>query len=371
MQSNGTWSPDGKYVVFARSEAYHSSTLRETRRGLSRAEDVAEFLNGEKTFKFDLWRVPFNDGKGGEAEPMLGASNNGMSNYFPEFSPDGKWIVFCRAKSFMLLQPDSELYIIPAEGGEARRLECNTNRMNSWHSWSPNGKWLVFSSKAYSPYTQLFLTHMDEQGHAARPVVLSHFTSAKMAANIPEFVNAQPDAIAHIGEKFVDDLSYVQAGKYNVQEGDFDEAIAAFEKALEINPNNVEAHLAWGNALMALNKLDEAESHYRRAIALDPQHRHARWLLGAVYEKRGDVAAAIGAYRESLEVDPQYALAHQAIGRLQLRTGQIEAGRNELLKAARLRSDQSVALHRFGQFLFPRAEADAGDANVSTRFGER
>lgn len=73
-----------------------------------------------------------------------------MSNYFARFSPDGKWIVFCKAKSFMLLQPDSELYIVPAQGGEARRLRCNTSRMNSWHSWSRNGKWLVFSSKARS-----------------------------------------------------------------------------------------------------------------------------------------------------------------------------------------------------------------------------
>jgi len=26
-----------------------------------------------------------------------------MSNYFAKYSPDGKWIVFCKAKSFMLL----------------------------------------------------------------------------------------------------------------------------------------------------------------------------------------------------------------------------------------------------------------------------
>ena len=39
-----------------------------------------------------------------------------MSNYFAKYSPDGNWIVFCKAKSFMLLQPDSELYIIPAAG---------------------------------------------------------------------------------------------------------------------------------------------------------------------------------------------------------------------------------------------------------------
>ena len=37
--------------------------------------------------------------------------------------------------------------------------------MNSWHSFSPNGRWLVFSSKSRSPYTQMFLTHVDEQGN--------------------------------------------------------------------------------------------------------------------------------------------------------------------------------------------------------------
>src|ERR1017187_6838874 len=89
----------------------------------------------------------------------------------------------------MLLQPDSALYIIPAEGGEARRLKCNTARMNSWHSWSPNSRWLVFSSKANSPYTQLFLTHIDEQGESSPPVVLANFTAPDRAANIPEFVN--------------------------------------------------------------------------------------------------------------------------------------------------------------------------------------
>ena len=87
-------------------------------------DECQEFLDGRQDFQFDLYRIPFNDGKGGTAEPLAGASHNGMSNYFPKYSPDGKWIVFCKAKSFMLLQPDSELYIIPAEGGEARRLDA-------------------------------------------------------------------------------------------------------------------------------------------------------------------------------------------------------------------------------------------------------
>ncbi len=207
VQANPVWSPDAKYIVFARAKTYIFKFTADKSRVLLTDEQRAE-LEG-KPFRYDLYRIPYNDGKGGEPEPLEGASNNGMSNYFPKYSPDGKWIIFCKAKSYMLLQPDSELYIMPAQGGEARRLRCNTDRMNSWHSWSPNSRWLVFSSKAYTDYTQLFLTHIDEQGRSTPPVVLSHFTAPDRAANIPEFVNAKPSAIRKIRKQFLNEYPYV------------------------------------------------------------------------------------------------------------------------------------------------------------------
>ena len=130
---------------------------------------LAERANdpNETRVQFDLYRVPFNGGQGGRAEPIAGAAGNGMSNSFPKVSPDGRWIVFVQARNGQLMRPDSQLYIVPASGGQARRMRCNTPLMNSWHSFSPNGRWLVFSSKSRSPYTQMFLTHIDEQGRAA------------------------------------------------------------------------------------------------------------------------------------------------------------------------------------------------------------
>jgi len=122
VQSNPAWRPDGKYVVFARAKAYDLKRPSASGKVLLSPEDCEEFLKEGKPFLFNLYRIPFNDGKGGTPEPIQGASNNGMSNYFAKYSPDGKWIIFCKAKSYMLLQPDSELYIIPAEGGKARRL---------------------------------------------------------------------------------------------------------------------------------------------------------------------------------------------------------------------------------------------------------
>lgn len=198
VQSNPSWSPDGKYVVFARSRLPKLGWVKGEDAVLVIPEECEKYVKRSEKLVFDLYRVPFNDGKGGEAEPLRGASGDGMSNYFAKYSPDGKWIVFCKAKSFMLLQPDSELYIIPAEGGEARRLKGNTSRMNSWHTWSPNSRWLAFTSKLNGPYSQLFLTHVDEQGESTPPVELANFSSTDRAANIPEFVNLPPDAIRRI-----------------------------------------------------------------------------------------------------------------------------------------------------------------------------
>jgi len=65
-------------------------------------EEAHEFTEEGKTFQYDLYRIPFNEGRGGVPEPLAGASDNGMSNYFPKYSPDGKWIVFCKCTSFRL-----------------------------------------------------------------------------------------------------------------------------------------------------------------------------------------------------------------------------------------------------------------------------
>jgi len=151
VQTNAVWSPDGKEIVFARTTAYHAERLDQKNSALVDEKDVPEFTVEKRPFKYDLYRIPFNDGKGGRAELVKGAGENGMSNFFPKYSPDGKWVVFCKAKNYMLLQPDSELWIVPAKGGKARRLEYNTARMNSWHSWSSNSRWLVFSSKVNGP----------------------------------------------------------------------------------------------------------------------------------------------------------------------------------------------------------------------------
>jgi len=92
-----------------------------------------------------------------------------MSNNFPRVSPDGRWVVFVQCHNGQLLRPDSQLYIIPLEGGKARRMRCNTPLMNSWHSFSPNGHWLVFHPRAARPTRRCFSRTWTKKAMTAPP----------------------------------------------------------------------------------------------------------------------------------------------------------------------------------------------------------
>jgi len=350
VQTNGTWSPDGKTIVFSRSrdQAYDPPGLRRHDSVLVPTREADEFLKGGRKFTYDLYRIPFNDGKGGKAEPIPGASNNGVSNYFPKFSPDGKWIVFCKAKSFMLLQPDSALYLIPAEGGEARRLRCNTGRMNSWHSWSPNGKWLVFSSKAYSVYTQLFLTHIDERGQSTPPAVLANFTERNRAANIPEFANVRPGAIKRIHAEFLDDTNYLRAGLEFSRQDDCENAVGLYRKALEVNPNNAAALASLGSCLLRLGKPQEAMSHLTRAVEAEPDLANAHSSLGMALSRQNRIPEAVESFRRALRLDPDLALPHLYLGTLLQQLGALEEAEAHLHEAVRLDPHDPFAHYNLG-----------------------
>jgi tetratricopeptide (TPR) repeat protein len=308
VQSNPTWSPDGKSIVFARTEVYQKDSIADASSILLNENDVPEFIEDKEPFKFNLYRVPFNEGRGGTAEPIEGASHNGMSNFFAKFSPDGKWIVFTKAENYMLLMPDSELYIVPAAGGEARRLRANTPLMNSWHSFSSNGRWLVFSSKANTPYTQLFLTHIDEEGRSTPPVVLDRFTGTYGAANIPEFVPLPADAIAQIKEQFLDAYSFLRAGIANERTGNYPAAVKAYERGLEVEPENVELLNAMGFALFQQGKSEEAVGALEKALAVDPKHWKAHNNMALASIDIGELEMAEAHYRESLAIEPQPAI---------------------------------------------------------------
>ena len=263
VQTNAVWSPDSKFVVFARAQARAPETPGQNPPKHSNDPE-------ETQIKYDLYRIPFNGGKGGVPVPIEGASNNGMSNSFPKVSPDGRWIVFVQSRNAELMRPDSQLYIVPFEGGVARRLRCNTPLMNSWHSFSPNGHWLVFSSKSRSPYTQMLLTHLDKEGNASPAILIDNATAANRAVNIPEFVNIPSDGLLKIDVPAAESYRLLDLASGLADQGKIDEAIAEWRTVLEMDPRNASAHNSLGAALVIKGNTAEGRKHLQEAHEIDP-----------------------------------------------------------------------------------------------------
>ena len=198
IQISPAWSPDEKTVAFARGRAAQKlwDVLGNKKFLDAGAGEDIHTLNQKHPMQFDLWHVPFNSGAGGEPAPLRGACANGKSNYFPRYTPDGRWIVFCQSDTGLVSQPTSRLMIIPAAGGTARPMRCNRQELNSYHSFAPNGRWMAFSSKPDTQrLTRVFLTHLDENGHSSPAVQLHRIGE-------PGFATILPEAVAFAGDGF-------------------------------------------------------------------------------------------------------------------------------------------------------------------------
>ncbi len=341
VQTNAVWSPDGKYLVFARAEA--KDPFPANGKMAAYANDPAEV-----PIQYDLYRIPFNDGKGGKAEPIEGASRNGMSNSFPKISPDGRWMVFVQARNGLLMRPDSQLYIVPAAGGQARRMLCNTPLMNSWHSFSPNGRWLVFSSKSRSPYTQMFLTHIDAEGRDSPAILIENSTAANRAVNIPEFVNVSPSDMERIDVPAADFYRQFDVASDLTKKGEFAAAIQEWTKALALSTGDARAYNNFGASLAGVGRMEEAIAQYRQALALKPNYPEAHNNLGNALARAGRWDEAIDQYGRALEGDPASAEAHNNLGTALTEKGRLPDAIGQFEAALAIRPDYAQAHNNLG-----------------------
>ncbi|HUN83403.1 MAG TPA: tetratricopeptide repeat protein [Terracidiphilus sp.] len=341
VQTDGVWSPDGKYVVFARAKA--RDPYPPDGHMAMRAND-----RNELPMQYDLYRVPFNEGRGGTAEPIAGASANGMSNSFPKISPDGRWIVFVQCRNGQLMRPDSQLYILPAQGGVPRRLNANMAPMNSWHSWSPNSRWLVFSSKSRGPYTKMYLTHIDAKGNDSPAILVDNATAANRAVNIPEFVNIPADGIMTIATPAVEMYKQFDRATELGEKGEDAAAISAWKALAAEHADDARVHDNLGLEMARTGKYQDAISEYKRALALNPVFSAVHGQLATALVKMGRTGDALPEFEAALETAPALPDLHNSYGSALAQTGRVREAAEEFETALRLNPKYAEAHNNLG-----------------------
>jgi Tol biopolymer transport system component len=179
-----TWSRDGRSLVYSAAHTLMTPYLWRTGsdgRGTPQrveiagpmafapsASPTAERLLYEKSLlDADIWRYRAGCG----LDPILMSS---LSDFAPQYSPDGTSIVFCSNRSGERM----EIWVAQADGSRPVQLTNGPGRNQGTPRWSPDGRWIAFDSEGEDGHFAIYV--MDASGSSPRKV-----TSESMNTHMP------------------------------------------------------------------------------------------------------------------------------------------------------------------------------------------
>lgn len=123
--------------------------------------------------------------------------------------------------------------------------------------------------------------------------------------------NARMERMAQLVQQSPDDVRYVfHHANYAFDANQLQQAAASYERAIELAPDLVGAHVNLGSVYDELGLLDDALASYDRALQLEPTEDRTLCNMGNVYFKKRQYEKAIEYFDKALEVNPQSQLAH-------------------------------------------------------------
>ncbi len=116
------------------------------------------------------------------------------------------------------------------------------------------------------------------------------------------------------GEKTAEDY-YLEGKDYYIN-GNYDQAIESFTKAIKLNNNLADAYLSRGHAYAVKPNpdLNQAISDFDHAIKINPLEDSAFTGRGLAYARQGKLDLAIADFNQAIKLNPQNPLAYALRG---------------------------------------------------------
>jgi protein O-GlcNAc transferase len=131
----------------------------------------------------------------------------------------------------------------------------------------------------------------------------------------------------------------------------FDLSFAAFNKALAISPDYIEAHNNMGLALAEQGKLEEAVEAYNKVLSIKPDYAEAFYNMGNALQEQGKLEEAVDAYNKALPLKPAYTKAHYNMGIVLQEQGKLDEALVSYNKALAIKPDYAEAYYNMGNAL--------------------
>ena len=149
-------------------------------------------------------------------------------------------------------------------------------------------------------------------------------------------------------------------------QGRFGERIQLLRKALQLKPNDPNAHYNLGNALQEQGNLDAAIASYNSALQLKPHYPEAHNNLGVALKELGNLDAAIASYNSALQLKPNYPDAHNNLGVALQEQGNLDAAITSYNSALQLKPNYPDAHNNLGVALQQLGNLDAAIASYNS-----
>ncbi|MBI4519291.1 MAG: tetratricopeptide repeat protein [Gemmatimonadetes bacterium] len=135
------------------------------------------------------------------------------------------------------------------------------------------------------------------------------------------------------------DHLYQTIGGLAVSRADFDGAVAAYAKRIEVNPNSAAAHRQLGEIYFLQGRDEAALAEFSAAAWLDPQDAAAHAGRGQVLLRTDRHADAVEAFRRAVALGGGNAEVRSALGAALIRLGDRDQGRREIEISGRLHAE--------------------------------
>ena len=112
--------------------------------------------------------------------------------------------------------------------------------------------------------------------------------------------------------------------------GDFESALADYQRALDLRPDDFSTLVRLGNALLELNRPDDADRRFARARELRSQSAVAQFGLGKAAALRGEHDSAIEHFEKALSLQPEASEVRYPLAQAYRQVGNLEKAREHL-----------------------------------------
>ncbi len=146
------------------------------------------------------------------------------------------------------------------------------------------------------------------------------------------------------------------------EQGEIEQAIAAFKTARDLRPDNPRPYLFLGYLYTLTGQVDAAVESYHNAIRLDPRQPLPYRRLASLYVQRGEFPLAIEAYRTAAKLDAQDAQSRFYLGNLLKDSGDIEGAVEALELAVEIQPGFVDAWRNLGLIHHERGELERASA---------